>query len=281
MFINKAFATNSRYLFSTATSTLLKSTTITTMSAQQQVKANSFIYNPGSVFSNVGVLLLHEKKVQDQFEFVAINMSIDNIAPWYIKLNPKGQVPTLVHEGQAVPDTLDIAKYLDKTVSPAIFALDDPKPIEIVEKWRSVRPLSLVQGKKSPDQDVSQMQQTLAGSRQQVLTYMQENPDLEEAYKTRLAIHDNRSQVLLDHDTHLLHKEGLQRLLQETEQTLKENNGQLLSDKSYSIADVYATGILYWLHTKLSKDILKDYPYLATYYKQQTSRHSFIQSFSS
>jgi glutathione S-transferase len=250
-----------------------------TMTTLQQQPKNAIYYNPGSIFSNVGLLLLHEKQVQDQFEFVPIQVGIDNIKPWYIKLNPRGQVPTLVHQGQPIPDTLDIAKFLDTTFSPAIFSLDDPKAIEIVEKWRQVRPISLLQGKKSPTQDVGQMENALKESRNQVLKYMQENPDLEQAYKTRLEIHDNRTKVLLDHDIHLLHKKKLQEVLSDIENTLKENKGQLLSDKSHSIADTYTAAILYWLHSKLGQDIVNDYPLITSYYKQQSAKTAFVKAF--
>lgn len=241
---------------------------------------NLLYYNPGSVFSNVGVLLLCEKGIQDQFEFKPIQMGIDNIAPWYISLNPKGQVPTLVHEGKAVPDSLHIAQYLDKTFgNTPIFSTDDPEVLDVVEKWRQVRVLSLLAGKKTADQDVSKMDKTLQDSRAQVLQYAHENPELAEAYKIRLATHDDRAQILIDHDTHLLHKKRLEALLEETESALQRNNGTLLPSLSHSVADVYATGILFWLKSKLDKDIISDKPCLNRYYNEQSQRASFKKAF--
>lgn len=243
-------------------------------------KDHLLYYNPGSVFSNIGVLLLCEKGIQDQFEFKPIQMGVDNIAPWYISLNPKGQVPTLVHEGKSIPDTLSIAQYLDGSFGDeAIFSTEDPKVLEIVEKWRQVRVLSLLAGKKSADQDVSKMDKTLQDSRDQVLKYMNENPELAEAYKVRLHIHDDRAQILIDHDTHVLHKERLEALLQETESTLEQNDGYLLPSKRHTVADVYATGILYWLKSKLDKDIISNRPFLDQYYNEQSQRASFKKAF--
>lgn len=241
---------------------------------------NILYYNPGSVFSNVGVLLLCEKGVQNQFEFKPIQMGIDNISPWYIKLNPKGQVPTLIHQGKPIPDSLAIAGHLDACFgSSPIFSTDDPEVLKVVERWRQVRVLSLLAGKKTSTQDISKTDATLTASRQQILRYMQEHPELVEQYKTRLDVHDDRTKILIDHPTFLLHKSRLDDLFRDTELALKANDGHLLPNKNQSVADVYATGILYWLISKLDKDILKDRPILNSYYLKQASRPSFAKAF--
>lgn len=243
-----------------------------------QNSKNILYYNPGSVFSNVGVLLICQKNIQDQFELRPIQMGVDNISPWYIKLNPKGQVPTLVHQGKSIPDTLAIASYLDEQFKPSIFATEDAQVLALIEQWRQVRVLSLLSGMKTASQDVSQMAATLETSRQQVENYAKTNPDLAEAYKIRLDVHDDRSKILIDHDTYLMHKERLTKLLDNTEKALFDNNGKLLP-RGQTAADVYAIGILYWLKSKLDKDILKSRPIIEKYYQEQASSPSFINAF--
>ncbi|MCP3984814.1 MAG: glutathione S-transferase family protein [bacterium] len=41
-------------------------------------------------------------------------MKLENLAPDYLKLNPKGVVPTLVHDGRVVCESTDIIEYLDE-----------------------------------------------------------------------------------------------------------------------------------------------------------------------
>jgi glutathione S-transferase len=41
-------------------------------------------------------------------------MKLENLAPDYLKLNPKGVVPTLVHDGKVVCESSDIIEYLDE-----------------------------------------------------------------------------------------------------------------------------------------------------------------------
>lgn len=241
---------------------------------------NILYYNPGSVFSNVGVLLLCEKGIQDQFEFKPIQMNVDNIAPWYISLNPKGQVPTLVHEGKPIPDTLAIASYLDtKFGDSPIFSTSDPEVINFVERWREVRVISLLTGKKTLDEDNRKMVKTLSDSRQQVLSYIKENPELSEQYKTRLEVHDNRAEILTEYSSFLLHQEKLETLLRDAEFALKQNEGHLLKSQNRTVADIYVTGILHWLTSKLDKDILSNRPLLSAYFKEQTTRPSYTNAF--
>ncbi|KAG2232500.1 hypothetical protein BDF21DRAFT_495704 [Thamnidium elegans] len=241
---------------------------------------NILYYSPGSVFSNIAILLLCEKGIQDQFEFRPLQMGVDNIAPWYIQLNPKGQVPTLIHSGKAIPDSLNIARHIDECfgISP-VLSTRDTNVLSIVERWRQVRVLSLVAGKKTETQDVNALEDTLRESRQNLIQNIKEHPELEEQYKVRLIIHDDRTKILIDYDTHLLQKARLVSLFDELEFNLQENNGHLLPNKTRSVADIYVTGILYWLISKFDKDILKDTPIIRSYYLKQSSRPSFIRAF--
>lgn len=50
-------------------------------------------------------------------EFVERNLDADNaehLSDWYLKLNPNGVVPTLVHDGRVVIDSSVINEYLDE-----------------------------------------------------------------------------------------------------------------------------------------------------------------------
>jgi glutathione S-transferase len=241
---------------------------------------NIFYYTPGSVFSNVGLLLLYQKGVENQFTFKPIQMAVDNIAPWYIQLNPKGQVPTLVHQSIITPDTLAIAEYLDRHFEPALFATSDQNVRDLVEQWRQIRVLAMFSGKKTPSQDVSGIANAIVTSREQVLAYQKEHPELNEAYQTRLAIQDERSKFLVDHDMYVLHKQKLDQLLDRTEQALQKNQGRLLPEYEFTVADTYAVGFLYALHQKFDANLLVTRPQLQSYYLQQVSNPCFIKAFS-
>ncbi len=79
--------------------------------------------NPISTCSQKVRLCLHEK----QLEFVNTTLDFrkkEHLSPSYLKLNPNGVVPTLLHDGRPVIDSSVIIEYLedvfpDKPLSPA------------------------------------------------------------------------------------------------------------------------------------------------------------------
>ncbi|OBZ87752.1 hypothetical protein A0J61_04192 [Choanephora cucurbitarum] len=244
-----------------------------------RVKNNILYYSPGSTFSNVGLLLIHEKGLEDQFEFKAIKLGQDNISPWYIQLNPKGQVPTMIYQSNVVSDSLSIARFLDPCVQPPSFECDNQKVMDFVKPWRQLRLLPLFAGKKDLDQDMSTMESTLAKARAQQLAHAKAHPDLAESYEIRLGVHNERAEMLLEYDQFLFHRHMLNRLLDEAEKALDTNDGHLLSIKQHTLADIYVMANLYCAHQKISSDILVNRSKLKEYYQQQMARPSVAKAF--
>lgn len=58
-------------------------------------------------------LALHHKGLD--FEYKAINLlKNEQRSPEYLQLNPLGGVPTLIHNGKVIPESLAIVEYLDE-----------------------------------------------------------------------------------------------------------------------------------------------------------------------
>ncbi|MDH3581913.1 MAG: glutathione S-transferase family protein [Hyphomicrobiales bacterium] len=71
-------------------------------------------YVPPSFFSQVARLALAEKGIDYDSRYVIPGPpSFESYAPRYMQLNPGGTVPTLVHEGKVIPDSLDVLRYLE------------------------------------------------------------------------------------------------------------------------------------------------------------------------
>lgn len=71
---------------------------------------------PESLCSQMVRLALEEKCISWQSQTVMLNDVVlhgDNFTPEYLKINPKGFVPTLVHNGVPVYDSWNIINYLD------------------------------------------------------------------------------------------------------------------------------------------------------------------------
>lgn len=59
----------------------------------------------------------------------------ENLEPWYLKLNPLGVVPTLVHEGRPVIESSIICEYLDDTFPERSLKPDDTYQVARMRFW--------------------------------------------------------------------------------------------------------------------------------------------------
>ncbi|XP_006816451.1 ganglioside-induced differentiation-associated protein 1-like [Saccoglossus kowalevskii] len=60
------------------------------------------------------LLALEEKKID--YKKIAVNiLELENVSPWYMKINPRGEVPTVVRGNDVVMETETILHYLDDT----------------------------------------------------------------------------------------------------------------------------------------------------------------------
>ena len=93
------------------------------------------LYNrPTSTCSQKVRLCLAEKSL----EFVDLrvdNKTNQNLTPEYLKLNPNGVVPTLVHNGDVIVDSSVICEYLDETFPGPSLSPADPVGRARMRAW--------------------------------------------------------------------------------------------------------------------------------------------------
>lgn len=86
------------------------------------------LYHAGPGSNSLKVLLcLHEKQLEYAGHLISIR-AFEQHEPWFLKINPDGQVPALVHDGSVVTESTVINEYLDQ-VFPAI-PLRPAEPLE-------------------------------------------------------------------------------------------------------------------------------------------------------
>ncbi|MCA9706232.1 MAG: glutathione S-transferase family protein [Myxococcales bacterium] len=69
---------------------------------------------PGSLYSSIARLGLAEKGVRYETRLVDIGPAMKNYSPEYMRLNPRGVVPTLVCDDQVVTDATRIVAWVDE-----------------------------------------------------------------------------------------------------------------------------------------------------------------------
>ncbi len=90
---------------------------------------------PGSLCSQKVRLALAEKGVSYKKRFVDIEIRLENYQPWYLQLNPKGVVPTLVHGDHVVTDSARILHYIDEAFEGPSLVPEGAYERECMERW--------------------------------------------------------------------------------------------------------------------------------------------------
>jgi glutathione S-transferase len=84
------------------------------------------LYHDWSSFCSIKVrLCLAEKNLPWESRFVDL-MTLDQLKPEYLALNPNAVVPTLVHDGRAIWESSFINEYLDETFPDTPLVPNDP-----------------------------------------------------------------------------------------------------------------------------------------------------------
>lgn len=94
------------------------------MTAEEHSMALKLYHHPVSTCSQKVRLALAEKKLG--FDQHIIDWTVrEHLSDWYLAINPNGVVPTLVHDGVAIPDSSVICEYVDEVFGqPAIAPRD-------------------------------------------------------------------------------------------------------------------------------------------------------------
>jgi GST-like protein len=79
------------------------------------------------VNSNSGkpLIFLKEKGVDFDFHYIDV-LKFEQHQPEYLKLNPDGTVPTVVHDGKVMTESTQALQYLDAALPGPVFTPEDP-----------------------------------------------------------------------------------------------------------------------------------------------------------
>ena len=86
------------------------------------------IYGPTASRAARALWIAHELGIP--FEHIAMEMK-DLKNPDYLKINPNGTVPAMIHDGVLVPESTVMMEYLDASFAGPRLRPDDP-----FERWR-------------------------------------------------------------------------------------------------------------------------------------------------
>lgn len=240
----------------------------------------AYHYFPSSHWSRVMSLVIAEKQLEVERHFVDIRHNA-TFEPSYMRINPKGVVPTLVHDGQSITNSLRIAAHLDEVVpEPALYqGLGDDAVREWVAELEAF-PLMLfsysvwvkgLRGERSStilDDKVERAQR-----------YAREYPELAALYTRKAAFFSAFRAQVYDAEHVAAETERCRRVLDELANAVSTR--LWLGGEHYCLADAIATSVLYRL---LDLDVLVEWRAdpshgLDAYYRRLCARPSFATVF--
>ena len=94
-----------------------------------------YLKEADSICSNRAVIAFAEKGIDDWTPHHIHLLKEDQFKPAYLKINPKGQVPTLVHDGRVIRESSIIANYIDDLTDDPPLKPDDPVDRAVMQEW--------------------------------------------------------------------------------------------------------------------------------------------------
>ena len=244
--------------------------------------------SPPSFFSQIVRLAAAEKGCKYKF-FTVDHTKMEHMVPWYVKLNPKACVPTLLVEGnKPVCESMDIVLYMDKTFEGKC-QLDKEIAASPAVQQRYDEFMTMYDGVMVEPFSFGTIMSTPLGQVMPTLwmlsllpVYKQINnssnsPELVQLFKDKLVSKAEQARGwILDHKATFAEasKRGVE-FLTKVESWMSENKSEwAIGTEDYSLADVFLTVYLYRL--ALNKAVLarevKSRPNLALYYDKVLKR---------
>jgi glutathione S-transferase len=220
----------------------------------------------GSVCAQKVRLVIFEKGL----DWVDRRMNLDagtHYEPWYVALNPKAVVPTLVHDGKVIVESTVICEYLDDVFPDPPLRPADPYARAVMRKWA-----------KLPDDEIH----AACGAISQAGLLRQGRLANPAAYYERLAKDPNRKraerqrrffELGYDEPTAQAGLLTYRKMLEDMERALAA--GPYLAGDTYSLADVGITPYVQRLHASGLAPMWADKPHVAGWWDRIRARSSY------
>jgi glutathione S-transferase len=133
-------------------------------------------------------MTLHEKGISEWVSHEIKLFEDEQFNPSYLKLNPKGQVPTLVHNGSVVRESSIICDYLDKICPLPPLKPSEPSRWAQMQEWIKFSDEVLYQSVSSFSFSMVFRDRLLNKSEQARETHFGKQPDIERTHRQRSCV---------------------------------------------------------------------------------------------
>jgi glutathione S-transferase len=198
----------------------------------------------GSLCSQKVKLVLAEKKLDWKNHSLNL-LTFENLQPSYLRLNPKGVVPTLIHDGKVITDSAVIVRYLDEQFPYPPLTPTEPLLQEKMKGWINLQnhfPMrELMYGNYRGIEGVV-LRRSVQIKQKLLPQLIQENPELREQYEAKLNDVRQWNARIQDVNEIATINARIEPMLAQLEKQLSQTDW--LCGTTYSLADAVWTAVL-------------------------------------
>ncbi len=232
---------------------------------------------PHSLCSQKVRLALAEKGARYEVRVVNIGPAHENYEPWYMRLNPRGVVPTLVHDGEPIVDSARIVRYIDEHLPGPPLQPEDPALHALMEEWIErqdrfpMRELSYGSGNSL----LMPIGRATIMRRARVLAaHRRRNPGLSAEYTARIEDVKRWKRTVSSPKEMAALRQRLADLLEELEALLADGRDWIVGDQ-YTLADIVWTVFLTRIRFLEGPEALDEIPSVRRYFERARDRPSY------
>ena len=250
------------------------------MAMKKETRADEVVLYDYPISYNCQIvrLVLCEKGVPGKTIRVDIGPMMEQFTPNFMRLNPSGQVPVLLHQNKVVTQTLEIMYYLDQHLPGTRLIPLATENRAAMEKWVAME-------RAFPEADFTYglveqgtgkiVARDMERRKRLIEKYMAVNPDLADSYKLKLEAVVDWQMRLRDPDLVDRLVDQIHKMLDELEKQVAGRN--FIVTENYTLADVVWTAFLARLEMVGFKRMwsLGARPNIEEYYIRMKQRPSF------
>lgn len=200
---------------------------------------------PVSLGSQQVRLALDEKQVEWDGRMVNTGPALEHLEPWYAKLNPRLEVPTLDVGGTVVTGAVQIATYIDTHFDGPALVPDEPEVRAEVMRWVEIQaefPMRELGYARSKGMVRWFQHWSIRQTRRRLRRLSRKHAHLRETYEAKLAELDGLERGLRHRVAMTELVDDVDLMLDEIESALEHR--EWLADDRYTLADLMWTAVL-------------------------------------
>jgi glutathione S-transferase len=231
------------------------------------------LYNfPQSTCSKKVRLVLWEKGIE--FNDRPVNSKIqEHLSDWYLKLNPHGVVPTLIHDDAVIIDSSVIIEYVDEVFDGTPLSPADPVGKAHMRKW-----MRYFEEVPTPAVRVPSFNKYLCGrfdklTDEEFDTFVDNHPIRKQFFKKmrkERGFDDRETDAALD---------SVLQTVQFMEKGLQKSGGPWLMGDQLTLADYCVVPIIDRMNDLGYSDLWNDTPRVTQWFEQIRRRESYAKTF--